>query len=306
MKIKKYRTIATVFLPIIFSLLFFASCEENPIKSEQYIKQVYIVGAENVVKSFDVKYGNEPQSTYISIACGGSLNMDKDITIKLDHNDSTINWYNNKYMWSCPLQYQVLDPSYYVTSLSAEIKKGDIYGRMPITVSTGNLNCDSLYSITFKIKSVSDYTYRSTDTVLIMNLNFINDYSGTYQLTANTNTVTYDSNGNETLSNPQSLNLSRTLKAVNDSTVRLFNANTTEDSYISSMSKDKYLGDIDNECITLSIRKDGSVGVAGWKNLIVLNPTASYSSGTFTFTYYYMEGTTRKRISGTLVKNVVG
>ena len=48
-----------------FSILvgLFASCsKESPLDGEQYYKQVYIVGAYEVVQQFDVAYGDGPQN----------------------------------------------------------------------------------------------------------------------------------------------------------------------------------------------------------------------------------------------------
>lgn len=55
---KLIRTIYT--LGLLVGL--FASCsKESPLDGEQYYKQVYIVGAYEVVQQFDVAYGDGPQ-----------------------------------------------------------------------------------------------------------------------------------------------------------------------------------------------------------------------------------------------------
>ncbi len=55
---KLIRTIYT--LGLLAGL--FASCsKESPLDGEQYTKQVYIVGAYEVVQQFDVAYGDGPQ-----------------------------------------------------------------------------------------------------------------------------------------------------------------------------------------------------------------------------------------------------
>lgn len=62
---KLIRTIYT--LGLLVGL--FASCsKESPLDGEQYYKQVYIVGAYEVVQQFDVAYGDGPQNAYVAVA----------------------------------------------------------------------------------------------------------------------------------------------------------------------------------------------------------------------------------------------
>ena len=61
---KLIRTIYT--LGLLVGL--FASCsKESPLDGEQYYKQVYIVGAYEVVQQFDVAYGDGPQNAYVPL-----------------------------------------------------------------------------------------------------------------------------------------------------------------------------------------------------------------------------------------------
>ena len=84
---KLIRTIYT--LGLLVGL--FASCsKESPLDGEQYYKQVYIVGAYEVVQQFDVAYGDGPQNAYVAVATGGSQNIDRNVEVVLTHNDATI------------------------------------------------------------------------------------------------------------------------------------------------------------------------------------------------------------------------
>lgn len=283
----------------LFGLLggLFTSCsQENPLESEQYFKQVYIVGAYDVVSKFDVPYGEE-QSTYISVASSGSLNIDRDVDVTLTHNDATIDWYNKKYMIDSPVKYRRLEESAYnIPSMTTTIKSGEVYSRLPFTVNSTGLHCDSLYALTFKIESVSDYTKQAKDTVLIMNLNFTNEFSGSYQLTATKYTL--DGEGNET--RPTSMNLSRTVKAVDKDRVRFINEGIAEPS--TALSRDAYFQSIYDNAVVFERQADGSFTASGWKNLQVSNAVISYASGTFTFSYDYESGGQKFRLKGTLVK----
>ena len=68
-------------LCLSFSLLVLASCNvENPIDGEQYIKQVYLVGAYDKLQGKEVAYGSE-REIFVSVAIGGTVSLDHDVTI---------------------------------------------------------------------------------------------------------------------------------------------------------------------------------------------------------------------------------
>lgn len=277
---------------------FFASCSQvNPLEDEQYMKQVYIVGAYDVVKKFDVPYGDAPQSTYISVATGGSLNVDQDVDVTLTHNDATIDWYNKKYMIDAPVKYRKLGTEFCdFPSLVTTIKVGEVYSRLPFYIKTSGMDCDSLYALTFKIESVSAYTKQPKDTVLIMNLNFVNDFSGNYQMTATK--FTLDASGNEIM--PTSMNIVRAVKAVDKDRVRFINEALAEPAV--TLSRTKYFEAIDNNSVVFARQADGSFTVSGWKNLPVSNGTVSHTDNKFEFSYDYASGGKNFRLRGTLTK----
>jgi hypothetical protein len=280
-----------------------ASCEDvNVRETEQYVKQMYIVGASDIVWTFDIPYNSEPQSAYISIATGGTQNIDKDVTVALRHNDDAVDWYNNKYMYDAPVRYRKLDAAdFNIPSMNAVIKAGEVYARLPFTVTTEKLHCDSLYSITFEIESVSKYEKNMEDSVLIMNLNLINLYSGIYQLDAARYILTYNSATGEYDESPSgSLSVSRTLKAVDENSVRFFNEATAEPTL--TLTREKYFQEIDDNCVVFARQSNGAFTVEGWKNLSVSNGTVTYSNDTFEFSYDYVSGGNNYRLRGTMVK----
>ena len=179
------------------------------------------------------------------------------------------------------------------------IKAGDVYSRLPFTVETSGLDCDKLYALTFKIESVSDYVKQPKDTVLIMNLNLTNDFSGIYQMVA----IRYTLTDNDEELTPSSVNMQRTLKAVNKNQARFFNVTQNSDlSPTGNITSEDYFNSIDNNGVTFTRQPDGTFTVAGWKNLPVSNGTVSFEDGTFTFCYDYESGGKRYRLRGTMTK----
>lgn len=291
---KRYRII--IILGLVLNL--FTSCgEDSPLDKEQYMKQVYIVGANEVVRKIDVPFGDEPQSTFISVATGGSLNIDQDVKVILTHSDDVIGWYNSKYMPDAPLKYRKLGDDFCeIPSMSTTIKAGEIYSRLPFFIKSSELNCDSLYALTFKIESVSAYSKNLKDTVLIMNLNFTNEYSGTYQMAATRYTLVGDE---ETM--PTSINMIRMVKAVNKDDIRFFNVTqSVEPTPTATMIYEDYFKVIDDHCIKFERQEDGSFVVKGWKNVPVTKGTVSFSNNIFTFTYDYEFGGRSYRLKGTM------
>lgn len=284
--------------------ILFACDNENPIDKEQYFKQVYIVGASDIVSPFDVPFSDNETQAYISIATGGSHNINKDVLVKLTSNDKMIDWYNNKYMIDNFVQYIKLDESAYtIPSYETTIKKGDIYSRLPFSISTENLSCDSLYALTFAIESVSEYQKNEEDTVLIMNINLINDFSGVYHMTA----TRFNINEFEEEVSPVTLNASRTVKAVNSTSVRFINeaVNDTEAGYL---TRDAYFKSIEENGVVFEHIGDNKFTVKAWGSLDVIDGYAIYqfnelnAVSTFLFSFDYKKGNTQYRLKGTFQK----
>jgi len=281
----------------------FSGCEKiDPLAGEQYFKQLYIVGASSIVSSFNVPYKSGPSEAYISIAVGGSQNIAQDVAVTVRHNDPVIDWYNNKYMIDAPVRYQALDEANYsVPSMSATLKSGERYARLPFTVSTQGLHCDSLYAVTFMIDAVSDYAKTETDTVLILNLALVNDYSGSYQMDV-ARTAMNLVNGTWEKGASSTLSATRTLLAVDPNTVRFFNEARVEVRGGYGTHED-YFDAIKKHGVTFAHTSNGNFAIAAWDELDIADPgSCAYEDGTFTYVYDYMDGSTRYRMEGTLTR----
>ncbi len=274
-----------IYISGILVLLAFimAGCEEDsPLEGEQYIKQVYIVGSDETtdlgMSTVEIPYSeSDEQETYISIATGGSLNIDKDITVSIvEAGDDVIDDYNFKYLEDDDIQYQLLNNSYYsIPDYEVEIKAGEVYGQMPIYIDNSTLNCDSLYALTFQISAVSDPDYisiRETDTVLIQTYKFVNDYSGTYQEEGYY--YTWDALGD--YEDSTSVSATREFTAVNYNTVRLYHLATTES-----------FDNVEDAGVTFTVESDNSLAVATWKNLDVVDGGGTYNASSKTFKVWY-------------------
>lgn len=288
-------------LAICFAVV---SCEDVNVRdTEQYIKQMYIVGASDVVWPFDVHYSSEPQPAYISIATSGSQNIDNDVTVKLRHNDTAIDWYNNKYMYDAPVRYRKLDAANFnIPSMNTVIKAGEVYAHLPFTVRSEGLHCDSLYSITFEIDSVSKYEKNTKNSALILNINLVNNYSGVYLLSASKYTLSLNNATGQYDEIPSgSLSTTRTLKATDENSVRFFNEAKAE-TRSGYASNQEYFNAIGNYCLKFVKNGNNTFDIMPWKDFNIIGGQCTYDNGRFTFWYDYQISTARYRIRGTLVK----
>jgi hypothetical protein len=291
-----------IILPLYLLLVTITACsdEDSPLDKEQYIKQVYIVGADETTNMgmsvVDIPCNDsEEQMTYISVATGGSLNIGRDITVTVgEAGTEAIDDYNFKYLTDDDIPYRHLQASLYrIPDNRVTIKAGDIYGRMPIHLKSSAMHCDSLYALTFRISTVSDPGYisiRATDTVLIQTYNLVNDYSGTYQSAG----YYYRWADGAVAGDSTTISATRTFKAVNANTVRFFHLASTESD-----------DNIDAYTLTLKVNSDNSLTVEAWDLLNITDGGGAYSpkTGTFSVWYNYESGGTEYQFSGTFTKN---
>lgn len=287
------------FLCLLYTVT--AGCsQDSPLDNEQYYKQVYIVGADETTNMgmsvAEIPYHDtEEQRTFISVATGGSLNIDRDITVTIEEAGTLpVENYNFKYLTQDNVQYRLLPSAHYrIPGNKVVIKAGQVYGQLPVFIKSAGLHCDSLYALTFKIREVSDPDYitvREKDTVLIQSYTFVNKYSGTYQSEG----YNYRLNEGGLVSDSTTISATRNLKAVDAHTVRLFHLAYTESDE-----------NIDAYALTLTVEEDNTLTVRAWNNLNITGGGGTYSAanGTFTVWYHYESAGNRYRFAGTFTRS---
>lgn len=259
-------------------LLSLIGCVENPLKDEQYVKKVFIVGAADEVQTKEIYYtSDEEQETYISVGVGGSLLIDSDVQFALAEADEFIDEYNERYIsGENPRYHKINEGLYSVPSMSGTIKAGETYARVPIKIKAHELECDSLYMLSFKLASAS-CEISKPDTILLFTFNMVNRYSGNYQLQA----ITQELQDGQPVGDPSMVASVRTLKAIDEYEVRFFNLATIEENR-----------NIASSCIRMKINpEDNTLSMSGWDKLEVLSSEGVYDPETkgFTFKYVYRD-----------------
>lgn len=166
-------------------LLCFTGCEQQiPMNDLMYPESVYIVGARDLIVNRDLHIGYLQDTVYTSVAVSSSLPLKKEVVVELEEFPSAIEDYNSRELGTDDVLYQNLASDIYnFPNPHVVIKKGEEYGVYPIYVRPATLHIDSLYMISLKMKSTSEYTMRTEqDTVLLVKFNLMNEYSGQYYM----------------------------------------------------------------------------------------------------------------------------
>lgn len=253
--------------------MFFAACDKAPVESEQYKKLVYIVGAQNIVQSVDLKYSDTPVETFVSISTSGSLPIDQDIRVALSSPESMIHDYNSKYFeddqverFLHPLksdQYEMPNQDQLIIKASEEI-----YARQPIKVKTSDLHPDSIYALPVTIANVSTYELNEKLNSIILTLNLKNDFSGNYGMTG--------TRKNTSTNSSSILQKNKVLKAVAKNKLRM---------YISDFSELPV--NRATETVVLEIMEDHTVKVSAWDKLMNVTGSGTYNPVTKIITLFY-------------------
>lgn len=287
---------------LIYSLLavasFTACSVVDPMSAEQYKKEIYIVGANEGVASYDVPFGTEVPA-FISLSASGTQKVDRDVEVILKYNEDIIEKYNAKYMLDEPVKYGQL-PSQFTTvpNWTTTLKAGDIYTHFSFSVNTQSLHCDSLYCIGFEIESVSDYKKSDEGTTLIYRLNLTNDYSGTYHLDATKTALNLIDGEWSEQGMDIPVSIQRNLTATSANKVRFFHEKIKETlpEYSNSWNPGQdYFNAIENSCIEfIRIGDSNDFTIEAWENFTIeTGGVASYDeeNEVFTFSYDYFDGT---------------
>ena len=138
------------------------SCETYDFEQEMGQKVICIISDDDLVFSGMHDLSEAESTGRISINCGGSRHIDRDVDVELEFAPDLLASYNkSKYDIDESKYAKVLDPKYYTIpemKVTLRADNPDTYNTMPILVRPKGLSPDSVYFIPMRIKSVSAYT----------------------------------------------------------------------------------------------------------------------------------------------------
>lgn len=261
MKMKKLYILAAVLLPLLLT-----GCDENEqFRGELYKKVIYLLSTDDYTFRSEHALG-EQTTGYVTIYCGGTEHINKDVVVTIEHDDDALSEYNHMYFDIDESRYaHELDPSKYVIeNMQATLMADspDNYTLLPIKIIPDGLSPDSTYLIPLRIKSVSDYEINPDKQKVLFQVVLKNRYA------TMASTTYYQVTGIETRHFASGevaggISVTRIFAPLSKNQVRCFaGTNTYNPSNVSKAEIDKY-------AMTLTINDDNSISITPYGNLEV-------------------------------------
>lgn len=280
------------FFLISLLVISLAACNNKiPMEEGLWPETVYIVGAKDKIIDRSLNIGYEKDTIYASVAISGSLPTKENVVVTLVESPQTIEEYNRKERGSDDIMYRTLAEGIYsFPNENVEVKKGDVYGVYPIHIDPSTLHIDSLYMLAFKLKETSRFELAKEDTVVMIRLNLMNDYSGLYYMDGVIKPVN-DPNDSIVYKSP------RTLQAVVDgNTVRMYH----QKNEWSKGSTDYRPG----FCFNITVNPDNSVTLKPWDQFKLISGGGRYypEMEVYDLWYTFEEDGVQKKTRGFVYK----
>ena len=283
-----------ILLPLALLSLLFVGCDvESPMSKDLYPQLVYIVGAPDKIIDRDLNIGHLPADTVsISVAVSGSRPTSQDVTVTLGEDSTAIQTYDTKNLSALVTQYRKLANGIYsYPSTKLTIKAGQVYNTFPIYIKPTTFHCDSLYMLPLKLTSTSAFKLIQTDTVALVRINMVNNYSGLYNMYG---VIRNTTNAKDTVVYKMARNLQAT---DNGQTVRMYHY------------KNEFVqGDITDYrptyALKMTVNADNTLSFATWKDFALIAGGGKYYPNLklYDFWYTFTEGTVIKKTVGYLYK----
>lgn len=280
------------FFLISLLVISLAACNNKiPMEEGLWPETVYIVGAKDKIIDRSLNIGYEKDTIYASVAISGSLPTKENVVVTLVESPQTIEEYNRKERGSDDIMYRMLAEGIYsFPNENVEVKKGDVYGAYPIHIDPSTLHIDSLYMLAFKLEETSRFELAKEDTVVMIRLNLMNDYSGLYYMDGVIKPVN-DPNDSIVYKSP------RTLQAVVDgNTVRMYH----QKNEWSKGSTDYRPG----FCFNITVNPDNSVTLKPWDQFKLVSGGGRYypEMEVYDLWYTFEEDGVQKKTRGFVYK----
>lgn len=280
------------FFLISLLVISLAACNNKiPMEEGLWPETVYIVGAKDKIIDRSLNIGYEKDTIYASVAISGSLPTKENVVVTLVESPQTIEEYNRKERGSDDIMYRTLAEGIYsFPNENVEVKKGDVYGAYPIYIDPSTLHIDSLYMLAFKLEETSRFELAKEDTVVMIRLNLMNDYSGLYYMDGVIKPVN-DPNDSIVYKSP------RTLQAVVDgNTVRMYH----QKNEWSKGSTDYRPG----FCFNITVNPDNSVTLKPWDQFKLISGGGRYypEMEVYDLWYTFEEDGVQKKTRGFVYK----
>ena len=252
------------FFSMTLLIMCMAGCDNKiPMEEDLWSETVYLVGAKDKIIDRSLNIGYEKDTIYTSVAISGSLPTKENVIVTIEESPSSIDEYNRKERGSDDILYRTLaDGIYSFPQENVKVNKGEVYGTYPIHIDPSTLHVDSLYMLALKLSKTSHFELAKEDTVVMIRLNLMNDYSGLY----------YMDGVIKPADNPKDSIIyksPRTLQAVVDgNTVRMYHQKNEW-----SKGSTDYRPDF---CFNITVNSDNSVTLKPWDKFKLISGGGKY------------------------------
>ena len=252
------------FFSMTLLIMCMAGCDNKiPMEEDLWSETVYLVGAKDKIIDRSLNIGYEKDTIYTSVAISGSLPTKENVIVTIEESPSSIDEYNRKERGSDDILYRTLaDGIYSFPQENVKVNKGEVYGNYHIHFDPSTLHFDSLYMLALKLSKTSHFELAKEDTVVMIRLNLMNDYSGLY----------YMDGVIKPADNPKDSIIyksPRTLQAVVDgNTVRMYHQKNEW-----SKGSTDYRPDF---CFNITVNPDNSVTLKPWDKFKLISGGGKY------------------------------
>ena len=252
------------------------ACDENDqFKGELYEKVIYVLSNNDLMFSSVHQLG-ETTPGYVTIYCGGTEHINKDVVVELEPYTEALDHYNYvNYDLDESRYARLLDPAHYTIDSYSTVLKADspdFYSLIPINVTPDGLSPDSTYIVPLRIKSVSDYRVNTDKEAVLYRVVLANKFATMER------TTYYQMTGVESLGLSggdvaSGISVTRVIAPLAKNKIRLF-AGTH--SYVPN---NVTLDEINTYAMTVTLNDDGTLEIAPYGNIeveMVENPESNY------------------------------
>lgn len=169
----------------VVTISVFTACEQEFYQDEQYRKEIYIVSGEDNIFQQEFSFGEDIVG-YVSVYAGGTTPVDKEVTVELEIDETSLQEYNKKRYGESYEQYAKELPAsrYTVNNWSVKLHPSEDtpYTLFPIQVNVNGLEPEDTYFLPLRVASVSDYMISDSRRNVLLQVFVKNEYATTKKL----------------------------------------------------------------------------------------------------------------------------
>lgn len=250
-----------ILLIAVVALCITACDEDAQFDKELYKKVIYALSEDDLTFSVYHDLNQEESTGFVSIGCGGTKHVDRDVMVEIELDNDAVAQYNKLHfdIDESKFAHSLASERFRIPDMTTELRKDNVddYNTIPVYVRPEGLSPDSTYLIPLRIKSVSDYEVNPDKSTVLYRVLLKNDYAVQSPITTYKTTgldIKYKENG--TIDEARSFTVSRIAVPLTKNSIRCFVSMNSYDA--SKLTKDA----IQKYAMSITVNKDATLTVA--------------------------------------------